>query len=56
MQNFDLTAEITRQINLDLLARGLDTTPIENLRPRFTQAASLLRMSSDGRCKSPKRR
>ena len=48
MQSFDLTAEITRQIVRDLKSRGLDTKPIENLRPRFAQAVSLIRMSNEG--------
>lgn len=47
MQSFDLTAEITKQIAIELRSRGLDLTPIDNLRPRFSQAASLIRMSND---------
>lgn len=48
MQNFDLTAEITRQIARDLNKRGLDTKPLDGLRPRFAQAASLIRMANEG--------
>jgi len=48
MQSFDLTAEITRQIIRDLKARGLDTRLLDDLRPRFAQAASLIRMSNEG--------
>jgi hypothetical protein len=47
MQSFDLTAEVTRQISRDLKKRGLDTRPVDDLRPRFAQAASLIRMSND---------
>jgi hypothetical protein len=46
MQSFDLTAEITQQIARDLKARGLDTKPLDDLRPRFAQAASLIRMAN----------
>jgi len=46
MQNLDLTAEITRQIVRDLKARGLDPKPLDELRPRFAQAATLIRMSN----------
>ena len=46
MQSFDLTAEITRQIIRNLKTRGLDTKPLDDLRPRFSQAANLIRMSS----------
>jgi hypothetical protein len=45
MRNFDLTAEVTRQVILQLRARNLDTRPIEELRPRFRQAANLIRMA-----------
>ena len=46
MRNFDLTAEISQQILIQLRERGLDTTALDNLRPRFTQAANLVRMSN----------
>jgi hypothetical protein len=48
MQSCDLTAEITRQIARDLKSRGLDSKPLDDLRPRFAQAASLIRMSNEG--------
>ena len=46
MRNFDLTAEVTRQIIQQLRAYKLDTKPLDDLRPRFKQAATLIRMSS----------
>ena len=46
MQSFDLTAEVTRQVVRRVLDRGLDSKPFEDLRPRFGQAASLIRMSN----------
>lgn len=47
MRNFDLTAEVTRQIILQLRAKGLDTGPLDDLRPRFKQAATLIRMAGE---------
>lgn len=47
MRSFDLTAEITRQITDDLKTRGVDTKALVDLRPRFAQAATLIRMSND---------
>ena len=38
MQDFDLTAEIVRQILLIVNSHNLDTTVLENLRPRFKTA------------------
>ncbi|MCD5401674.1 hypothetical protein LR013_03690 [candidate division NPL-UPA2 bacterium] len=38
MQDFDLSNEIIRQILLALNQKGLDTTVLENLRPRFRTA------------------
>ncbi|MBU4386830.1 MAG: hypothetical protein KKH73_07540 [Actinobacteria bacterium] len=46
MQHFDLTAEITKQIIRTLKANNLDPKPLDELRPRFNQAASLINMSS----------
>ncbi|MEI8084135.1 MAG: hypothetical protein WCI74_20030, partial [Actinomycetes bacterium] len=46
MQSFDLTAEISRQILRAVKARGLDPKPLEELRPRFAQAASLIGVSN----------
>ncbi len=48
MQSFDLTAEITKQIVRTLKADGLDPKPLDDLRPRFGQASSLIRMSNEG--------
>ena len=45
MQNFDLTNEVTRQILRQINAAGLDTRPLDELRPRFAQAANLIRMA-----------
>lgn len=45
MQNFDLTTQITRQILIQIKAIGLDTRPLIELRPRFAQASSLIRMA-----------
>lgn len=47
MRNFDLTAEVTRQVILQLRARNLDTGPIDELRPRFRQAANLIRVAGE---------
>jgi hypothetical protein len=47
MRNFDLTAEFTQQIVSQLKARNLDTKCLDDLRPRFSQAASLVRMAGD---------
>lgn len=38
MQDFDLSNEIIRQVLIALNREGLDTSPIENLRPRFKTA------------------
>lgn len=46
MQNFNLTSEVTRQVVRALNKAGCDIKPIESLRPRFSQAASLIRMSN----------
>src|SRR4030042_6425117 len=48
MQSFDLTAEITKQIVRTLKADGLYPRPLDDLRPRFGQASSLIRMSNEG--------
>lgn len=47
MQSFDLAAEITKQIVRTLKADGHDPKPLDDLRPRFGQAAGLIRMSND---------
>lgn len=46
MQNFDLAAEITRQVIREIRSSNLDPKPIDELRPRFSQAASLARLAS----------
>ncbi len=45
MQNFDLTTEVTRQILQQVKGAGLDTRPLDELRPRFALAASLIKMA-----------
>lgn len=40
MENYDLTAEISRQILDQVKKSGADTGPMDNLRPRFKEAAS----------------
>lgn len=47
MRSFDLTTEITQQIVRSLKTSGLDTRPLDDLRPRFAQAASLIQMAND---------
>lgn len=47
MQSFDFAAEITRQVVQTLKANGQDPKPLDDLRPRFGQAASLIRISND---------
>jgi hypothetical protein len=46
MQSFDLTTEVTRQILAQVKAAELDTQALDELRPRFAQAASLIRIAS----------
>lgn len=46
MQNFDLTAEITRQILAQIKSLNLDVRPIDELRPRFAQAINLINMAT----------
>jgi hypothetical protein len=48
MQNFDLAAEITKQIVRTLKKDGHDSKPLDDLRPRFGQAAGLIQMSNEG--------
>lgn len=48
MRSFDLAAEVTRQLMFHLRTRGLDTGPLDELQPRFRQAATLVRMSDEG--------
>ena len=46
MQSFDLTTQVTQQIVRQVKARNLDTGPLDDLRPRFSQATSLVRMAN----------
>jgi len=46
MRSFDLTNELTQQILRQLTDHGLDTSPLDELRPRFSQAASLVRVAN----------
>src|SRR6056297_274581 len=46
MKNFDLTAELTRQILIQARAHDLDTSVLDELRPRFKQAATLVKLAS----------
>lgn len=46
MQNFDLTAELTRQILIQARTHDLDTRALDDLRPRFRQAATLVNLAS----------
>jgi hypothetical protein len=52
MQGFDFVSEISRQIIHVLKSDGHDTKDIENLRPRFQQAANLVKLSHDEIIKS----
>jgi hypothetical protein len=45
MQSFDLAAEVFRQIVHQIKKHGLDTRLLDELRPRFAQASSLIRMA-----------
>jgi hypothetical protein len=47
MGNFDLTAEITQQIARQVKSKSLDTGALDDLRPRFKQAANLIRHSNE---------
>lgn len=42
MRDFDLTAEIVRQVTKKIREKGLDTAPLEVLRPRFRLAANFV--------------
>ena len=47
MRGFDLSAEITRQVTSILKQNGHPTTMLDELRPRFGQAISLIQMSNE---------
>lgn len=46
MQSFDLASEISRQIMNQVKSYDLDTRPLDDLRPRFAQASSLIQMAA----------
>lgn len=46
MENYDLTAEISKQIVNQLRTHGADLGPVVNLRPRFAEAASRVKIMS----------
>ncbi len=46
MKSFDLTTEVIRQLFKQVKIFNLDTRPLDELRPRFAQAASLIKMAS----------
>lgn len=46
MQSFDLAAEVSRQIMNQVKNHDLDTRPLDDLRPRFAQAASLIQIAA----------
>lgn len=46
MQSFDLTTQFTQQILRQLKVRELDTSALDQLRPRFSQATSLVGMAN----------
>jgi len=47
MQGFDLSAELLKQIINTLNKDGYDSRSLDDLRPRFAQAAALVRMSNE---------
>ena len=46
MQSFDLASEVSRQIMVQIKRYGGDTRPLDDLRPRFSQASSLIQMAA----------
>ncbi len=47
MRGFDLSAEVTKQLTAILKRDGQETKYLDELRPRFGQAASLIEMSNE---------
>ncbi len=47
MQNFDLAAEISRQIYKQIRDKNIDTKPLDDLRPRFIYAEKILSYLND---------
>lgn len=46
MKNCDLTAELTKQILIQARSHNLDTRVLDDLRPRFRQATTLVKLAS----------
>ena len=44
MRNFDLTVEVSKQVLAQLIALNADTSPMDNLRPRFSEAISRVKI------------
>ncbi len=47
LRGFDLSAEVTKQLTTVLKRDGQTTKPLDELRPRFGQAVSLIEMSNE---------
>lgn len=47
MQNFDLAAEISKQIYKQIRDKNIDTKPLDDLRPRFIYAVKILSYLND---------
>jgi len=47
MQNFDLAAEISRQVYKQIRDKNIDTKPLDDLRPRFIYAVKILSYLND---------
>ena len=47
MKNFDLTSEISKQIYKQINSKNFDTTPLDELRPRFVNIIKLLNILND---------
>ncbi len=47
MRDFDLASELSRQVLVQLRSHGLDTSPIEDLWPRFQVAATFVERNFD---------
>lgn len=47
MKNFDLTSEVSRQIYKQINSKNIDTTPLDELRPRFMNVIKSLNVLND---------
>ncbi|MGM0608254.1 MAG: hypothetical protein ACQESP_07540 [Candidatus Muiribacteriota bacterium] len=47
MENFDLTAEVSKQVMEQVKLKNVDLTPLENLRPRFKEAAKRVELMAN---------